>query len=498
MKFDTLRELQDRRALVIDSFMGSGKTEYCIQLIKELLRDNHKVLYVTPFLDEVQRVVNESKIGNRKLYQPSRQNENMYKLDSLIKLLRDGRSIATTHELFKLFNNDCCKYIQEQGYILILDEVFEPLKPYDKCTSYELDMLIEYERFTLNEFNLISMEDNYSFKYGIKNNQSKFGLYQAVTKDIKEERILYTDIGIYFWQFPIKIFKAFKKVIVSTFLFENSFFGAYFQINKMTYHKKSVKCAKGFIDKYSLVDYTFPNVSEYRNLIAVVNHDKNMFKQTRHTMSVSWFKKNINDSRIEIIKNAIYNFITNRSSKISGKKITQKDILWTTFKCVQKKLQGKGYTSSFTFWNNKATNEFGNRHCVVHAANILPNPITYAYVKSKGANMTKDMYSLTDMIQFVWRSAIRNKEPIILYIVSDRMADIFQRFMFNEELKPHERYFPYISSDENTESNASENSIKELICVNFNEEDMKETKINLEELEHDIELTGFEPTNQDL
>lgn len=39
---------------IIDSMMGTGKTSYAIQLMREAEIDQ-KFIFVTPFLDEVQR-----------------------------------------------------------------------------------------------------------------------------------------------------------------------------------------------------------------------------------------------------------------------------------------------------------------------------------------------------------------------------------------------------------------------------------------------------------
>ena len=43
----------------------------------------------------------------------------------------------------------------------------------------------------------------------------------------------------------------------------------------------------------------------------------------------------------------------------------------------------------------------------------------------------EDGYALSEMIQFIWRSAIRNNEPIYCYIPSKRMRDLLQGYIDN-------------------------------------------------------------------
>ena len=45
----------DSRICVLDSVPGSGKTSYMIKYINELPEDK-RVIFITPFLDEVERV----------------------------------------------------------------------------------------------------------------------------------------------------------------------------------------------------------------------------------------------------------------------------------------------------------------------------------------------------------------------------------------------------------------------------------------------------------
>ena len=74
------RILMNKRITVIDSIMGSGKTNYAVQYINSHKDEN--ILYVTPFLAEIDRVISQS---NRQFSQPN--NFGHTKLENLNDLL---------------------------------------------------------------------------------------------------------------------------------------------------------------------------------------------------------------------------------------------------------------------------------------------------------------------------------------------------------------------------------------------------------------------------
>ena len=63
--------------------------------------------------------------------------------------------------------------------------------------------------------------------------------------------------------------------------------------------------------------------------------------------------------------------------------------------------------------------------CLAYPINFNLHPDVYAYFKSLGYTMDKDKYSLSMMVQWVWRSAIRKGEEIWLYVPSARMRGLF-------------------------------------------------------------------------
>ena len=46
--------------------------------------------------------------------------------------------------------------------------------------------------------------------------------------------------------------------------------------------------------------------------------------------------------------------------------------------------------------------------------------------------MDQSLYSLSEMVQFIWRSRIRNGEPIDLYVPSKRMRELLIAWLNDE------------------------------------------------------------------
>ena len=69
---------------IIDSPMGYGKTSYLIQMINESPKDD-KFIYITPFLDEVNRITKECR--SKHFLQPTNKNSEGTKLKSFKNLV---------------------------------------------------------------------------------------------------------------------------------------------------------------------------------------------------------------------------------------------------------------------------------------------------------------------------------------------------------------------------------------------------------------------------
>ena len=145
-----------------------------------------------------------------------------------------------------------------------------------------------------------------------------------------------------------------------------------------------------------------------------------------------------------MLKNNVMNFFKHISKAKSD------DIMWSTFKEDAPKLSNKGYTyvdtdahperenKTFVPCNARGTNKFANKHILAYCLNVfLPPEMTkYFAVRSGGEiTMDEDKYALSQLIQWIWRSAIRKGEKIVIYIPSIRMRMLLKKWLgyFDEE-----------------------------------------------------------------
>jgi hypothetical protein len=51
------------------------------------------------------------------------------------------------------------------------------------------------------------------------------------------------------------------------------------------------------------------------------------------------------------------------------------------------------------------------------------------YLQSNGIDVDEDMYALSEMIQFIWRGAIRQGKPMKVLILSERMRNLLIKWL---------------------------------------------------------------------
>ena len=87
-------------------------------------------------------------------------------------------------------------------------------------------------------------------------------------------------------------------------------------------------------------------------------------------------------------------------------------------------IKDKGYTKSFLTFNARATNAYKERTHLVYIANLFMNVGDKRFYCNHGVEVDDDMYALSTMVQWVWRSAIRDGKEIFIYIPSRRMREL--------------------------------------------------------------------------
>ena len=396
---------------VVDEVMGLGKSSAAINYINSLDNDI-KVMYVTPYLDEVERIKTSCKSRNFK----SPNWKGGRKINGLKELIRAGENVVTTHALFHHFDDEIIQTCWVQNYILFLDEVTDVIEPHEGLRSKsDLNLF-------LDNYGFVDKNGMVRWRRGVEYTGTKFATEK---RHCKNGSLAYYGGGIMMWLFPIKVFNAFREVYIMTYMFDCQLQAYYYDYLGLPYRHIYVKG-----DDYTNVTFT-ENESErrivkrdYKKLIAILQDNRlNRIGDKETDLSKSWYDKNKNTGGLDILRSNISNFFINKT----GCGVNHN--LWTTFADYKPYLKGKGYTKGFEALNARATNKWRQCDCVAYTVNRFLNPLVTQFFKSAGVDIDEDAYALSEMLQFIWRSAIRDGRPITIYIPSSRMRRLLQKWI---------------------------------------------------------------------
>jgi len=390
--------------------MGSGKTEWAIHYMNE--NYNKKFIYVTPYNDEIKdRIIPQCQALGFEFASEGK------KLEILKKQLASGKNIVATHECFKMCDEEILDTLKCYNYTLIIDEVMDVVIE-KKLAKKDVDNLL-HNYAHLDEKNYLIWDDEEYPDSG--------GVFSWAKSLAKMKNLLFFDDKIILWLFPHQIFAEFENVFILTYLFPGQIQRYYFDLNNIEY--KYTKVA-GTFGNYHLVQHDGKYHNNLKSLINIYDGVLNDIGKHNTDLSVSWFKndrKRSKANKTKILKNHINTYLR------SNIKAKAKTIIWTTFKDYKDSLSGDGYKNSFASCNLRATNKFRTTNTVVYALNRFMIPtVKNDYFGVNGIRINETVWALSEMLQFIWRSAIRDGNAINLYVPSKRMRELLKKYLNNE------------------------------------------------------------------
>lgn len=400
---------------VCDAIMGAGKTNSAITQMNEDV--DSRYIFITPYLDEVERI--KKSCAERNFKDPK--NSGKGKLDGLHQLLINKHNIASTHALFSAYTEETITLIQSGGYKLILDEVFDVIEKIDVHKD-DIQMLIDENIIgVLPDDRVIWISETYDGKFS-----------DDLKGMVTTGHVMLYGGHLMLWTFPVEIFKAFEEVTVLTYMFDAQIQKYYFDMNDIEIKRIGSRYVNG-VYRFCDYEYTPEYVRDLINKIHIVEDDKlNAIGNSHSALSVSWYeraKEAKNRPMITVLKNNLINVFRNKFKSSSNQN------LWTTFKAYQSLIRGKGYTKGFLSYNIRATNEYRDRDHLAYCVNVYYNPYMKNYFVDHGIEVKEDEYALSEMIQWIWRSAIRDGKDIWIYIPSKRMRDLLKDWLFSQSLQ---------------------------------------------------------------
>jgi len=422
---------------------GSGKTTWVFSHIEQ--RSKEKWIFVSPYLKECgghdtsKDVTHKGRIKEKlptlDFKNPCPKHGKGSKKESFKKYITEGHNIATTHQLWTMLDAECADIIAEQGYNLVIDESLNLVEPFDDFTSFDIELALKAGAMKPNEDNRLIWDDS------IFRNQRYFGTMSELRTLCNIGALYLYGDEVVIYQVPPKIIQSAQEIIVLTYGFAHSVMGAWCSVYDVPYyidrtvklHKSNATILSELKDRLNLVPIPKP-------ILDMAQEEKD---QGRSILNKTWYDERATKEDLETLKKSFRIVVDN--SFDGG------PIFWTTFKDYKEALQGKRFTRKkriklddadftrdpFVAKNMRASNEYRDCTNCIYAVDVRMNPWLYGYLKSRGAEeLDEDIYALLEMVQFLFRGAVRNQDDDEKYpnhmnvlIASPRMLKLLQKWL---------------------------------------------------------------------
>ena len=398
---------------VIDALPGTGKSTAIFNLMRQNKAD--KWIYVSPLKTEIMKT--KIKVKGLETDVEGRVQKEIPELSfkapkgnskttDVLKLLEDGENISCTHELFKRMGERHWQLIKDQGYRVVLDEEVIPVEWFD-CKGGDVRYMIKKGS--------VEIEGPYS-KVVLKDDLRDFD--NSNLKEIAEaasQGILYTaknptQVNFLVTHLPIDLFVAAKQTIILTYMFKGSILDSFLKLHNLTWEPLTIKLYK-------------TNKEVIKSL-----RDNIRFKSTKALDAVTRLSFSVD----------CYNRLNKAQRNLIGTawrsiaRHTPDDRLLTTMPKPSAH-SGPNYvgnnkmrsiSNSWLWSGTRATNDHADKDVVAYLVNKYPNQAVKVYFNTHNLPIDDEHFALSEMLQFLFRSALRKGKPIDLYMPSERMKNL--------------------------------------------------------------------------
>ena len=412
---------------ILDSIMGSNKTNRVLDWIDS--NPNERYLYISPLLSEVDNTSRLATNLKHVSFEFPSTDEYDTKTDDLLSKLEVGANISCTHSLYLSMTEKHLDLIEKFEYIVIIDEEVGVIDAFKKYSTDDLAYLNSNGDIEISDedgmISWVGAELGKKAKYKQFYNLCKA---KAVYATKRSDTMLVT-------QMPVELFTRAKRVIIMTYMFNGNVLAIF------------LKLKKDKVVPYTEVKPTQIDKQEIRELIDLKPLDRKLLKLS---MSVYGYDK-MDKKGFDLISNYIRSTGLSVGAKAidtmytlpkavspvevkSGKRVAPRGYLTYKTEVLDEDgvvvLDGKGKpkTEDNYCWLHsgcRATNKYAYKWYLVHCYDRHPNLSVETYLKEYGCPVDKNVFALSEMLQWIWRSRIRKGECIVLAIPNTRMHNLF-------------------------------------------------------------------------
>ena len=395
---------------IVDSIMGSGKTTWYMEYVNR--HPEQKFIIVVPYIEECNRILEKCK--ERGFVQPETK-DMPSKSASFHELLRMRHNIVTCHALFvclKLTEEEIA-LIEQERYTLIVDET-PPVAEELRLTENEIRALRSSGAIQIEE------ETKRAKWSGGKNFPN---IASEVRRELERREYYYENDSL-IWTLPERLITAFAECMVFTFMFTGTHFEAYLRAKGIGYEVYHLADGELAIGEPSLRE----EKARIRTLLDICDNEKwnrigEYETRGRRPFSMSWWENSKRSDRDRALGN-VRCFYQHYGAKAG-------EAMWTLPARFyeEKGCRVKDYASAFCPCNLRATNAFREARYLAYLLDIYEPPVIKNWFAARGQMTNERVYALNMLVQWVWRSAVRDGQKIRLYLPSQRMRNILYEWL---------------------------------------------------------------------
>lgn len=406
---------------ITDKPCGHGKSTDLIDRMSTL----GKFLIISPLIDEVERFAAGARKQGIEVHTPT--DEKTTKTADIESLINEGRNICTTHAMYlrlaELARRDNSPL---SDYTIVIDEVPTPLEPAPKIKTADFTLVLQ-------GLGLVTIDpDTRQVWPTMRWHQIMLGgaedLYPNVYETAKSGRLYTQDGNLFILAIPVELVKAGRRLEILTFLSQGSLIRAYLDSIGATYRVnqlvpeaerrwrekiRSLVTIEGFANPDG-VSFTHSGQTERTTEQA----GKRVSVSIKNHFSREW--KDV-DPRKTMVTCAFDNWHGDKKRTAPG--------IWSHCygKWTKDKRTGFWSTTGIQWVANttRGSNRWIDCAHLIYLYDQRPNPNVTAYlgVRNKAFD---DAFALTELVQWMFRSAIRKRdpEPITIALPTERMRNL--------------------------------------------------------------------------
>lgn len=396
--------------------MGRGKTT---AMINHLMAGDipSPVIFITPYHTEIERILSRcSAIG---FVTPESDD---HKFIEAKGMMAERKNIVSTHALFGMFDLEAEELVRRGGYTLIMDETPSVISTVDVTWYDARNLFSQY----------VDYDEDGLLKWMTPDYTGRFDLYK---KQIESGNTYRYNNTTWLRVTRKETFDAFRDVYLMTYMFPGSTTKPYFDMCGICYDHMYI--GGDSPETYRIYSSEQPAPTyDYRSLIQIEDDARiNAIGDDKFALTKHWFQVHSYDGKLNELHDNTYNFFRGRAKTPSSQN------MWTVFKTSgwneeedtdelwRKVISGDGYKRGFVSCSVKGTNQYRHKNTLAYLVNRFQNvPVRNMFTK-RGIVSNDDFFGLSEMLQWIWRSAIRDGKPIRLYVPSSRMRDLILQWI---------------------------------------------------------------------